>query len=159
MKLTELPLGLVGKIFRSAMPFGGYDPDGLLIERYKEAGIGTVVVLAEAAEILAKSGRDLLALYEKLGMTIIHLPIEDFGVPKPDALKTALAATIAEAQAGKRVVIHCSAGIGRTGLYTACLAKQVLKLNGRGAIDWTRQHIPGAIETTEQVAFAMAYPA
>lgn len=157
MKFTELPFGLHGKIYRSAMPFGIYDPEGLLIERYQQAGIDTVVVLAEKAEILAQSGRNLSALYGDLGLHVIDLPIEDFGVPNPEELGPILDATVAEAQAGKRVVIHCSAGIGRTGLFTACLAKKVLKLNGWGAIEWTRQHIPGAIETPEQVEFAQIY--
>jgi protein-tyrosine phosphatase len=157
MKFSELPFGLNGKIYRSAMPFGNYDPEGLLIKRYQQAGIDTIVVLAEEAEILAQSGRNLSAVYEKLGLNVIHLPIEDFGIPSPEALRPVLEATVAEARAGKQVVIHCSAGIGRTGMFTACLAKKVLKLNGRGAIDWTRQHIPGAIETPEQVEFARNY--
>lgn len=153
MKFNELPFGLNGKIYRSAMPYGAYDPQGLLIGRYQQAGIDTVVVLAEEAEILAQSGRDLLSLYKELGLEVRHLPIMDFSVPRAEVLRSVLQETIADSRAGKRIVIHCSAGLGRTGLFTACLAKTVLQLDGRGAIDWTRQHIQGAIENQEQIEF------
>jgi protein-tyrosine phosphatase len=157
MRFTELPFGLNGKIYRSAMPFGYYDPEGLLIKRYQQVGIDTVVVLAEAAEILAQSGRELSALYGNLELNILHLPIMDFGIPNPDKIRPVIDAAEAEAHAGKRIVIHCNAGIGRTGLFTACLVKKVLKVDGWEAINWTRQHIPGAIETPEQVEFAQTY--
>jgi protein-tyrosine phosphatase len=58
--------------------------------------------------------------------------------------------TIASAQAGHNIVVHCSAGIGRTGLFMAALAKQVLGLSGAEALQWIRSYIPHAVETPEQ---------
>jgi len=46
--------------------------------------------------------------------------------------------------------MHCSAGIGRTGLFLAYLAKQVLVLSGAEALAWVRYYIPRAVETPEQ---------
>jgi len=157
VKLTELPFGLDGKIYRSAMPYGKYDPQGTLIDRYQQMAIDTVVVLAEQAEILAQTGRNLSGLYRELGLDVIHFPIMDFGTPDQEELRPVLDRTVRQAQAGKNIVIHCSAGIGRTGLFTASLAKKVLNLHGREAINWTRQYIPGAIETQEQIDFVRAY--
>ena len=47
-------------------------------------------------------------------------------------------------------MIHCSAGIGRNGLFTAYLAKRRLGLSGAEALQWVRCYIPRAVETPEQ---------
>jgi len=65
LALTEFPLGMAGKMFGSAMPFGLYDPNGQLFEELKRATVSVVVLLAEAEECREKTGRDLLALYNK----------------------------------------------------------------------------------------------
>jgi protein-tyrosine phosphatase len=89
-------------------------------------------------------------LYLKEGFQVLYLPIPDFGVPTTDALGQAVQHTIAYAQAGQHIVIHCSAGIGRTGLFTAYLAKRCLGLSGAEALQWVRRFIPRAVETPEQ---------
>jgi protein-tyrosine phosphatase len=89
-------------------------------------------------------------LYLKEGFQVLYLPIPDFSVPAKDDLEQAVQHTIAYAQAGHHIVIHCSAGIGRTGLFMACLAKQVLGVSGAEAIQWVRRYIPRAVETPEQ---------
>jgi protein-tyrosine phosphatase len=92
----------------------------------------------------------LRALYLKAGFQVLYLPIPDFGVPTKDDLEQAVQHTIAYARAGHHIVIHCSAGIGRTGLFTAYLAKRCLGLSGAEALQWVRRFIPRAVETAEQ---------
>ena len=75
LSLTEFPLGMAGKIFSSAMPFGLYDPNGQLFEELKKATVSVVVLLAETEECREKTGRDLLALYQQEGLTVLHLPV------------------------------------------------------------------------------------
>jgi protein-tyrosine phosphatase len=89
-------------------------------------------------------------LYLKEGFQVLYLPIPDFSVPTKDDLEQAVRHTIAYAQAGHHIVIHCSAGIGRTGLFMAYLAKRRLGLSGAEAIQWVRRYIPHAVETPEQ---------
>ena len=79
MIFKALPLGLKGNLYRSVMPFGNYNSDGTLIERYQSAGIDKVVVLAEKAEIVAQTGRNLIEIYTELALDVEHLPIQDFG--------------------------------------------------------------------------------
>lgn len=150
MSLPELPFGLPGRIFRSPMPFGPYDLHGEVYDRFCEAQIAVVVLLASDAECLHKTGHNLRALYRKAGFQVLYLPIPDFSVPAKDDLEQAVHHTIAYAQAGQHIVIHCSAGIGRTGLFMACLAKGCLGLSGAEALQWVRYFIPHAVETPEQ---------
>ena len=84
---------------------------------------------------------------------MIHLPIPDFDVPSREALEEAVEKTVEHAQAGRNIVIHCHAGLGRTGLFVAYLAKQVLGLSSEEAIHWTRRYVPHALETYEQEKF------
>ena len=155
--LTELPFGQPGRIFRSPMPFGTYDQNGVVYETFRRHNISMIVLLAEDNECQEKAGRDLKQLYIQDGFKVLHLPIVDFGIPKFESLRSALDATAFEAQSGRHIVIHCSAGIGRTGLFTACLAKRLLHLKGEQAIEWVRQYIEGAVESPEQQNFVMTF--
>jgi protein-tyrosine phosphatase len=150
MSLIELPFGLSGRVFRSPMPFGPYDQHGEVYDRFCEEQIAVIVLLASDEECLHKTGCNLRALYLKAGFQALYLPIPDFSVPIKDDLEQTVQQTIAHAQAGHHIVIHCSAGIGRTGLFTAYLAKRCLGLSGAEALHWVRRFIPRAVETPEQ---------
>jgi protein-tyrosine phosphatase len=152
-KLTRLPFGFPGEIYRSPMPMGPYDPRHELLEAYTAAGIQLVVMLSAQGEELRLSGHDLTSLYRQMGMEVVHLPIADFHTPDQAALSRVVERIQAAASQGQNVVVHCSAGLGRTGMLLACLAKQTLSLDGAAAIQWVRQYIPGAVETDEQSQF------
>ena len=149
--LTRLPLGLAGQIFGSAMPFGLYDPDGQLIQELKRAAVTTIVLLAEIEECREKAGRDLVALYKQEGLLVLSLPIPNYGIPPHESLGDTLTETIARATQGENILIHCSAGIGRTPLFAALLAKKILGLSGIEAIRWIWQNKPDALLTPPQI--------
>lgn len=151
--IKELPFDLPGHIYTSTMPFGLYDPKGEVFSAYQAAGVAAVVVLSSQEEMISKTKQDLLAFYARNGLQTIYLPITDFSTPDVVALNTALEEVIYIAKNGQNVVIHCSAGIGRTGTFAACLAKQVFAISGEEAIRWVRKYIPAAVETPDQMRF------
>ncbi len=152
--LTELPLGLPGRFYRSPMPFSPYDRVGEVWDAYRAAEVSLVTVLAEPQEYLVHARRDLPAFYRARGLGVVSCPIPDFGVP-PDleGFRTALERVRAHLESGRHAAAHCMAGVGRTGLFAACLARDVLSLPPEEAVAWVREYIPGALESEEQVRF------
>jgi protein-tyrosine phosphatase len=157
MPLTELPYGLPGRVFRSQMPYSSYDPRGELVEQYLSDGIEAIVLLVRDEESRDITQRDLKQHYVERGFQVIHLPIKDFGIPDLDELRQAVKVAHQLAREGKNLVIHCHAGIGRTGMFAACLATEALGLSGERAIDWAKEQIPDAVETREQRLAVLHY--
>lgn len=149
--LTSYPLNLPGRIYGSAMPFGLYDPEGTLLADFRSVGIHGVVLLAELDECREKTGRDLLSIYREEGLSVLPLPIPNYGVPFDGRLAEVLQQTSEQAAQGRNLIIHCSAGLGRTALIAALLARSVLRLSGPEAIAWLGQHQPGALLTPAQI--------
>ena len=148
--ITELPFELPGKVYRSAMPYGLYDREERVFPAYLDADIAVVVALAESSEIIEKSGRDLLKFYQQQEMGVLHMPVQDYNVPDSSLLVQTVEEALDLVNQGNNIAIHCSGGIGRTGMLLACMAKQVFHLDGDEAIAWVRKFVPGAVETDSQ---------
>jgi protein-tyrosine phosphatase len=150
MELTELPYSFQGKIFRSAMPFSAYDPGGELLQAFKDNEVSLVVLLASDQECLRYAGRDLRTVYQEEGTQVYYFPISDFGVPQIEEVNELVPEVLAHSNAGGNIVIHCHAGLGRTGMIAACIAKMGLGYSSEEAVLWVRQYIPGAVEVPGQ---------
>jgi len=155
--LIEMPFSYPGKIFRSPMPFSNFDRSDVW-SSFLDEGIDLVVVLTEKQEYLVYAQKDLPEFYSSQGMDVLHVPVPDFGIPDDlpvwyEGIKQAADA----AREGNNVVIHCLAGIGRTGTFLACLAKEDFGLEGSDAIRWVRKTLPGAMENKYQEEFVIQY--
>ncbi len=118
-----------------------------------------MVVLVPDAECWVYAGQDLCKRYERDGLRVIRLPMKDYrGIDIP-TLTRAVDEVLSLARKGSNVDIHCHAGLGRTGLFAACLARRQLGMTGDEAIRWIRALVPGSVESDEQEAMVRAFPA
>ncbi|MHA1304261.1 MAG: phosphatase domain-containing protein [Candidatus Heimdallarchaeaceae archaeon] len=79
----------------------------------------------------------------------LHLPIIDLGVPNDTQIYTFLR-FVEHNLPNKPVVVHCYAGIGRTGTMLALYLVWNELMNGEEAIAYVRRIRPYSIETVEQ---------
>lgn len=104
---------------------GRIEPWSRFLRDAEAARLDRVVCLAPLLEVQRLSPDYFAAIQARqLPCRWMHLPMRDFGVP--DNLlefKSAVVDLCAALRAGESMVLHCAAGIGRTGTTAACLLK------------------------------------
>jgi protein-tyrosine phosphatase len=157
MEITEIPFPFPGRIYRSAMPYSSYDAGGDLIPTYKRNDVSLIVVLTSDDEISRITGRDLRATYNNEGFEVLYLPVPDFGIPDMDEFRVSVDKVLSLSKAGEGTAIHCHAGLGRTGMFVACMVMIGMEYSADEAIAWVRNVIPGAVEVPSQEEFVRSF--
>lgn len=152
---VKLPTGVPGRLLLHSMP-GRREALETVWKRVADDAVRVIVCLAPTSEIHEKSptyGRAIDS--DAVPCELLSFEIPDYGVPGDRAAFWALARRLgARLRAGEAVLVHCGAGIGRTGMLaasvlialgeTASRAREAVAAAGSGAetpaqqelIDW-----------------------
>ena len=113
------------KIALAARPRGGEDLD-YEMSGWRNAGVDLVVSLLEPSEVRELELSDEEASCNRNNISFRSFSMPDRGVPENRKNFNSLITSLAdEVESGKSVLIHCRAGIGRTGLVACCLLQSV----------------------------------
>jgi len=113
---------------------------------YVRAGVEVVVSFREEEPLAGD--------YRLLELEFHHIPIVDFDVPSPAAVE--LFIDVMERNRGRTILLHCLAGLGRSGTMAALYLKY-RGLSGAEAVRHVRQRRWGAVQTLEQEEFVLKY--
>ncbi len=119
------------------------------------ADISTLITFLDQQELERLGASALPEMVQKYSFRWIQLPITDFGVPATDTVFQwceLLESLLDQLRQNKRILLHCAAGMGRSGMMAATL----LKATGQDADDAIRlicKTRPGTVETLAQEQF------
>ncbi len=146
--MTDAPLPNFSWLIDGRLAGMAYPRTEAMLAALRARGVRAVVSLTE--EPLSA------ATLDRHGLQAAHLPLVDFTAPTVAQTAATVEAINGFLGAGLPVVVHCGAGLGRTGTILACY--RVWQGDSPAvAITEVRAQRPGSIETAEQEAAIAAY--
>lgn len=131
-----LPAPIPGRLWLQSMP-GRLESWGAFLDEARQRQLNLVVCLNPLDEVAQLSPTYHKAIAEgRLPFRWLHLPMRDFGLGSdPSAFRAGVEQIVQGLRLGDSALLHCAAGMGRTGTVAAC----VLKALGQDAATALRQ--------------------
>ena len=138
LRRVVLPLEVPGSLWLGSMP-GRFEPWSAFATQAHRAKLAAVVCLTPRSELAELSPAYHRAVTQgTVPFRWINLPMPNFGVPDDAAAFRREVRQIAAAlRNGDSVLLHCAAGMGRTGSTAACVLK-ALGLSTEEALERVR---------------------
>ncbi len=121
------------------------------------AGSGMPTSLSEIDWIQKQGVKSIITMTENSlpeswvkNITYLHVPTEDFSAPDMEQIDEAIEFIQKRLENNEPVMVHCAAGIGRTGTILACYLIKYQKLSAKDAIQKVRKERPGSIQSESQ---------
>lgn len=138
LRRVQLPSDVPGQLWLGAMP-GRFEAWTTFQAEAARSGLALVVCLTPRPE-LADLSPEYHAAVERgrLPFRWVHLPMRNFGLPDDQpAFRQHIATIATRLRSGDAVMLHCAAGLGRTGTVAACVLK-ALGLDAEDALERVR---------------------
>ena len=116
------------------------------------SNIHVIVCLLEWSELYKIGIQNYPLRAQESGFYFYHLPIEDHHVPNVRDVNILVPLIIHHLRQGHNVLVHCSGGIGRAGVVTACCLCSLGYLPS-DSVSTVRSLRIGAIKNDHQVQF------
>jgi len=127
------------------------------IKELKIQGIQVIIPLLTQDEMEKYGVPDLIEKYLKANFEVKQLPINDQKTPNREEINNIIKYIKQKFLEGKKVLLHCVGGLGRSGLLAACYLKNE-SLSTEDAINAVREvRSSRAIENQEQLDFIEDY--
>ena len=131
----------------------------------KLAGSGMPTSVSEIEWILKQGVRSIVTMTENSlpeswvkNVKYLHVPTEDFSAPDMEQIDEAIKFIQNRLENNEPVMVHCAAGIGRTGTILACYLIKYQKLSAKDAIQKVRKERPGSIQSeSQEIAMSLYY--
>jgi protein-tyrosine phosphatase len=139
LRRVRLPEHVPGQLWLGAMP-GRFESWPEFEADAQRAGLQVVVCLTPRAEVSELSPQYHAAVITgRVDFRWLHLPMRNFGLPEDaPAFRREIEGVVLALRGGESVMLHCAAGLGRTGTAAACVLK-ALGLETREALERVRE--------------------
>ncbi len=91
------------------------------------------------------------------GIEYLHVPTEDLTAPDIEKIDSTVDYIAERIKNGEPVMVHCAAGIGRTGTILASYLIKYQKMSAKEAIEILRKERPGSVQSTSQEIAVSSY--
>ena len=123
----------------------------------KLAGSGMPTSIAELEWVRKQGVKSIITMTENplpeswiKGIDYLHVPTEDLSAPDMDKIDQTVDFIQERIKNNEPIMVHCAAGIGRTGTILACYLIKYHNLSAKNAIEQVRKERPGSIQSESQ---------